>query len=398
MLARLNVILTLFLLAAFFSCKTAHHQTQQRVYSIDSLIMEHLLPDSTAFADTVDGKEVRIYYIENHRGMAVAITNYGGRIVSLVVPDSSGNPVDVVLGYPSLHDYLADSNTYLGALIGRYGNRIARGTFTLNGKTYHLYINNAPNSLHGGHHGFDSKVWEARQPSDSVLELTYVSPDGEENYPGTLTVHVTYTVTDDNALKISYEATTDKTTILNLTNHAYFNLSGEGYPTIGNTMLQLFADHYTPIDSTLIPTGEIAPVAGTPLDFTRPVAIGERIDSPFIQLQYGHGYDHNFVLNKPKPDTLSLAAIAYSPVTGVEMKVYTTQPGVQFYSGNFLDGTRRGLSGKPYLRRSAFCLETQHFPDSPNHPNFPSTVLNPGQTFTSETIYAFGIHGKNEEE
>ncbi|MCL6523751.1 MAG: galactose mutarotase [Thermoflavifilum sp.] len=354
--------------------------------------MEHLLPDSTAFADTVDGKEVRIYYLENHRGMAVAITNYGGRIVSLVVPDSSGQPADVVLGYPSIKDYLSDSSTYLGALIGRYGNRIAKGRFTLNGKTYQLYINNPPNSLHGGHHGFDSKVWEARQPSDSVLELTYVSPDGEENYPGTLTVQVTYTVTDSNALEISYRATTDKPTVLNLTNHAYFNLSGEGYPSIGNTVLQLLADHYTPIDSTLIPTGEIAPVAGTPLDFTKPMPIGQRIDSPFIQLQYGHGYDHNFVLNKPAPDSLSLAAVAYSPVTGIEMKVYTTQPGVQFYSGNFLDGSHKGLAGKPYVRRSAFCLETQHFPDSPNHPNFPSTLLNPGEIFTSQTIYAFGIH------
>lgn len=349
------------------------------------------VPDPKTFNQEIDGKPVRLYQLSNHKGMKVDITNFGGRLVGIWVPDFQGHSTDVILGYDSLQGYLRDRKTYFGALIGRYGNRISKGRFMLDGKSYFLAINNPPNSLHGGQRGFDSRVWDASQPDSTTLLLTYLSPDMEEGYPGNLRVQVTYSVDDSNNLKISYQASTNKNTVINLTNHAYFNLSGEGYPTNRNTVLMIRASRYTPVDSTLIPTGKLVPVAGTPFDFTKPISIGARIGEPNQQLEFAGGYDQNFVLD-PCSAPPCLAAMAYSPLTGIELKVLTDQPGIQFYSGNFLDGQNIGIGGKPYPKQSAFCLETQHFPDSPNHPQFPSTELKRGSVFHSTTIYHFGLH------
>jgi aldose 1-epimerase len=326
----------------------------------------------------------------NDRGMSMRVTNFGGRVVNLVVPDKNGNPVDVVLGYDSLRSYLSD-NSYLGALIGRYGNRIAKGKFTLEGKAYTLAQNNGENSLHGGPLGFHNVLWSGEpfqnENGEDALQLEYTSPTGEEGFPGTLRVKVIYTLTDNNEWIIDYEATTDTTTVVNLTQHAYFNLAGSG--DILNHQLEIFADRYTPVDAGLIPTGELAAVASTAFDFTTPHAIGERINNSEDQLKVGKGYDHNFVLNKPKPDTLTLAARVTESSTGIVMEVLTTEPGIQFYSGNFMDGTMKG-KGKTYAFRNGFCLETQHFPDSPNQTAFPSTVLKPGQVYKTRTVYKFG--------
>lgn len=348
-------------------------------------------PDPANFKETIDGKQVQLYTIFNGK-IKAAITNSGGRLVSLLVPDSSGNLTDVVLGYPSLKDYrLYNSNgAYFGALIGRYGNRIARGQFKLDGKNYQLNVNNGPNALHGGLKGFNEVVWEVIKITPNSIELHYLSKDGEEGYPGNLAVAVTYTLTDANALEIAYRAKTDQETILNLTNHSYFNLNGDG-ETINNHTLQLNADTFTPVDATLIPTGKIEPVAGTPLDFTQPEKIGARVDDKNQQLVYADGYDHNFVLNKPDKKGLVLAATVVGDKSGIEMQVYTNQPGIQFYGGNFLEGGDIGKNGKPYEKRTGFCLETQHFPDSPNHPQFPTTVLKPGETFSSVTSYRFSV-------
>lgn len=347
------------------------------------------------FGHMPDGRAVYLYTLSNSAGMQVKITTYGGTVTSIVVPDRRGRMGDVVLGYNDLPDYLADKNgTYFGALIGRYGNRIAKGRFTLDGKTYQLYVNNPPNSLHGGKYGFNKKLWSAtptRRHGTVGLALTYVSRDGEESYPGDLRVRVVYTLTDDlNALKIDYTATADKDTVLNLTNHCYFNLDGAGNGDVLGTRLMINADHYTPIDKNLIPTGEIASVAGTPFDFRKPTAIGARIGDDNEQLANAGGYDHNFVLNGPR-GKLGLAATAYSPKSGRELSVYTTQPGVQFYSGNFLNGTNIGIGAKVYKKHYGFCLETQHYPDSPNHANFPSTELKPGELYHQTTIYQFSV-------
>lgn len=351
------------------------------------------LPDSSNFKQNLEGKQVHLYTIANKNGLKAAITNFGGKLVSLLVPDSSGKMVDVVLGYSSLDDDMKykKNGEYFGALIGRYGNRIAKGKFTLDGKQYQLPINNAPNSLHGGPKGFSSQVWDVVKTTPNSVELHYLSKDNEEGYPGNLNVDVTYTLTDDNAIDIAYKATTDKATVLNLTNHTYFNLNGEGSGTINNHTLQLNASNFTPVDSTLIPTGKIEPVAGTPFDFTKPEKIGARIDEKDQQLIYGKGYDHNFVLDESKTKGEHLAATVVGDKTGIEMQVYTDQPGIQFYGGNFLEGGDKGKSGKPYEHRTGFCLETQHFPDSPNQPNFPSTTLKPGETFTSTTSYKFPV-------
>jgi Galactose mutarotase and related enzymes len=341
---------------------------------------------------TADGKSIDIYSIRNSKAVEVRITTFGGTVVSLKVPDKSGNLDDVVLGYDSLGEY-ETAKGYLGALIGRYGNRIGKGTFSLDRKEYKLAVNNGANHLHGGLKGFDKVVWTANasiQADGPHLELTYLSRDGEEGYPGNLNVKVEYILTDSNELKIVYSATTDKPTIVNLTNHSYFNLAGAGKGSILDHQLTLNADRFTPTDNGSIPTGELRRVKGTPFDFTKSTAIGARIDQDDEQLKFGNGYDHNFVLDK-NGDDLSLAATVYEPTTGRLMEVFTTEPGVQFYTGNFLDGSSKGKGGRTYPRRSGFCLETQHFPDSPNKPKFPSVVLRPGETYSQTTIYKFSV-------
>lgn len=348
------------------------------------------------FGKNAVGQAVSLYTLTNRAGAEAAILNYGGILVSLKMPDRTGKLADVVLGFENIDGYLQDKS-YLGALVGRYGNRIALGKFSLGGTTYTLARNNGANSLHGGDVGFNRKMWAAREVSvhgDPSLELKYVSKAGEEGYPGTLSVTVVYTLMADNALKIAYSATTDAETVVNLTNHAYFNLGGQGEGDILQHEVILHADRYTPVSDALIPTGELASVKGTPFDFQTPTAIGARINRDNQQLKYGHGYDHNWVLSGHEGNAStepSLAAEVYEPKSGRVMQVLTTEPGIQFYTGNFLDGTAHGKGGKVYNQRYAFCLETQHFPDSPNHPNFPSTVLKPGQQYRTTTVYKFSV-------
>ncbi len=338
----------------------------------------------SVFGNMPDGTKVEIYTLEEV-GVKARIMTYGARLVSLEVPDRSGKIADIVLGYDSFAGYTTDKS-YFGAVVGRYGNRIAHATFSLDGKRYDLPANDGVNSLHGGITGFDKLLWQGHEIPHGV-ELTVISKDGDQGYPGTLTARVRYTV-EPHALKIEYSATTDKDTVLNLTNHSYFNLAGEGQGDILNHLVTIPADRYTPVDSGLIPTGELAPVAGTPLDFRKSTAIGARIKDDNEQLRLGRGYDHNFVLNG-KAGVLHEAARVVEPTTGRVLTVETTQPGVQFYSGNFLDGTVHGKQGHVYNLRDAFCLETQHFPDSPNHPKFPTTELKPGQTYDQVTVFRF---------
>lgn len=353
-----------------------------------------VFPSPEKFSKTIDGQKVRLYTLRNKHGLRADITNYGGRIVTLMVPDRAGVFDDVVTGYHSIDEYLASNEKFYGALVGRYANRIARGKFSIDGQAYALAINNPPNHLHGGPGGFHQVVWQAEQIDSQTLKLHYLSPDMEEGYPGNLRVTVQYTLDDDNALQIDYLATTDKQTVINLTGHPFFNLQGEGNRSINDHQLRIFADHYTPVDETLIPMGAIEPVAGTPFDFLRYTAIGERLDVDHPQLAYGKGYDHNFVLNKdPEIAGPQLAASVYDPVTGRKMEVLTTEPGLQFYGGNFLTGEDKGKRGETYGHRTAFCLETQHFPDSPNQPTFPSTSLWPGETYASATAYRFPVQG-----
>ena len=328
-----------------------------------------------------------LYTLTNSKGMEAAITNYGARVVSLKVPDRAGRFADVVLGFDSLDGYL-QTNPYFGAIVGRYGNRIGKGTFKLNGVQYTLARNNGENALHGGIKGFDKVFWKTKERNTPGIELTYLSKDGEEGYPGNLSVTVIYTLGDDNSLRIDYLATTDKDTVVNLTNHSYFNLAGQGEGDILKHQMVINADRFTPVDAGLIPTGELRMVAGTPFDFRAPTAIGARIDGADEQLVRGKGYDHNFVLNRTR-DVLTLAAWASDPQSGRVMEVETTEPGVQFYTGNFLDGTIHGKGGKVYPKRAAFCLETQHFPDSPNKPDFPPAVLKAGGKYQSTTVYRF---------
>ncbi|HEX8139109.1 MAG TPA: aldose epimerase family protein [Pyrinomonadaceae bacterium] len=342
------------------------------------------------FGKTAAGETVELFTLRNSHGTEARIMTYGGIVVSLKVADRRGRMEDVVLGYDTLEGYLKDNGPYMGALVGRYANRIAKGRFSLNGTEYKLAQNNGENHLHGGIRGFDKVVWKGTALRGRGVRLTYLSKDGEEGYPGNLSVTVTYTLTDQNELKIDYSATTDKATVVNLTHHSYFNLAGAGSGDILSHEVMINADRFTPVsDSGAIPTGELRSVRGTPMDFTRLTAVGARIEQPFDQLQFGRGYDHNWVLNKSRARRPTLAARVYEAGTGRVMEVYTTEPGVQFYTGNFLDGTITGKGGKVYQRRYGLCLEAQHYPDSPNQPNFPSTVLKPGQRYTQTTIYKF---------
>ena len=345
----------------------------------------------STFGKMPDGQTIELYTLTNTKGMQVAITNYGGRVVSLWAPDRNGKMGDVVLGFDDLNGYLGN-NPYFGALIGRYENRIGDAKFTLNGVEYKLPQNDGKNSLHGGAEGFDRRVWTAREVRGPHpgLELTFLSKDGEEGYPGNLKVKVVYSLTQDNGLQIDYTATTDKDTVLNLTNHAYFNLAGEGNGDILRQEMMIVAHRFTPIDTTLIPTGELRSVEHTPFDFRKPTPIGARINATDEQIGFGKGYDHNFVLTRTGGG-LNLAARVIDPDSGRVLEVLTTQPGIQFYTGNFLDGSLHGKGGHTYVQRSAFCLETQHFPDSPNKASFPSTELKSGQTYHETTVYKFSV-------
>lgn len=344
-----------------------------------------------AFRDTIDGKQTELFVLSNNNGCEATILNYGAKIVSLLVPDANGRLTDVVTGHDSITDYLHSEEPYFGAVCGRTGNRIAKGKFSLEGKEYSLAINNGPNNLHGGIKGFNAVVWDARQINASTVELTYLSKDGEEGFPGNLTTTVTYTLTEDNALKIDYKAVTDKTTILNLTNHSYFNLSGAGDPYIGDHLLTIYADTYLPTDETAIPYGKPESVKGTPMDFTTPHSIEGRINDDFQQLIFGKGYDHTYILDKREGE-LTLAVVCESPKSGIVMETYTTEPGVQLYTGNWMTGNLRGKLDQRYPERAAVCFETQHFPDSINRPEYPSVILQAGDTFRSETIYKFSIN------
>jgi aldose 1-epimerase len=343
---------------------------------------------SRVFGKTPAGENVDIYTLKNAKGAEADIMTYGGVVVSLKMPDKSGNFADIVLGFDDFNGYLKPP-PYFGAIIGRYGNRIGHAMFKLDGVVYKLAKNDGDNTLHGGNRGFDKVLWKATPPTDaSSLTLTYLSKDGEENFPGNLTATVVYTLTDNNELKIDYSATTDKDTVVNLTNHSYFNLAGEGSGDILGHVMTIDADRFTPVDKGLIPTGELKSVAGTPFDFRQPHAIGERIGDKDQQLTFAGGYDQNFVLNHGG-DLSAVAAKVSDPKSGRVVEVLTTEPGLQFYTGNFLDGTIHGKSGHVYARRSAFCMETQHYPDSPNKPSFPSTELKPGDKYHTTTIYRF---------
>ena len=343
------------------------------------------------YGKTSTGESVYLYTLRNTHGVEAKITNYGGILVSLKVPDRNRKFDDVVLGFKDLDSYLTKNDPYMGALIGRYGNRIAKGRFTLDGVEYKLAVNNGENHLHGGIKGFDKVVWTGREMkmgTSPAVALTYLSKDGEEGYPGNLNVRVVYSLTNENELKIDYTATTDKDTVTNLTHHSYFNLAGEGNGDILNHLVTINANQFVPTDAGSIPTGELKNVAGTPFDFINPTAIGARINQDDEQLKFGNGYDHTWVI-KGQPGTMRVAATAYEPTSGRIMQVLTTEPGVQFYTGNFLNGTLTGKSGKIYARRTGFCFETQHYPDSPNQPSFPTTTLKKGATYKSTTIYRF---------
>jgi aldose 1-epimerase len=378
---------SLSLLFLSVACNNSSKPTNQANMESNEILS---LPEKSNFQSTIDGKKTDLYILKNKNSMQAAITNYGGRIVSLLVPDHD-KMIDVSVGFDKVKSYQDDSEPYFGALIGRYGNRIAKGKFSLDGKNYSLFINNGQNALHGGKKGFRAVVWDAKQVGENVLKLSYLSKDLEEGYPGNLTVKVVYTLTDENELKIDYEAITDKKTVLNLTNHAYFNLNGVGSGDILGHELMLNADNFTPVDSTLIPTGKNISVKNTPFDFTKLTPIGSRIDADNEQIKFGGGYDHNFVLNANTSKGMNLAAKVVADKSNIVMEVFTQEPGVQFYTGNFMNSSHTIKGGKKDDKRSAFCLETQHFPDSPNQPNFPSTVLEVGKKYKTSTVYKFSL-------
>ena len=381
--------LTLCLAAAVFTAGCAKKEAAKEQGATGTVTKQE-------FGKTAQGQPVDLYILKNRNGVEAAITNYGATVVRLQTPDAKGTLADIALGFDNLQGYLGEE-PYFGAIVGRYGNRIAKGKFTLNGKQYTLAKNNGENALHGGLQGFDKKVWAAQaetKPEGQVLTLKYRSADGEEGYPGNLDVTVTYTLTGDNDLRIDYRATTDRDTVVNLTNHTYFNLAGQGKGDILGQQIAINASRFTPVDGGLIPTGELREVAGTPFDFRNPKAIGKDIGAADEQLKLGKGYDHNFVLDR-RDEGLAPAAKVIEPATGRVLEVWTTEPAVQFYTGNFLDGTIKGKGGVAYQQRYGFCLETQHYPDSPNHPAFPSTVLKPGQEYQTTTVWKFRTEGAN---
>lgn len=385
-----QLLFSLGMLAAvgFASCQSGTQKSSSTdTLKRDAVAVVKLVADS--FEKVIDGKQTALYTLRNKSGAEALFTNYGGRLVSLLVPDKRGKMVDVVVGFKSISDYEKSTEPYFGATIGRYGNRIAKGKFTLEGKTYSLFTNNGQNTLHGGKKGYQYVVWDASQPNANTLVLHYLSKDGDENFPGNLDVKVTYTLTADNELKMDYEARTDKTTVVNLTNHAFFNLNGDGSGKILNHEVQIYADEYTPVDSTLIPTGKIEKVKGTPFDFTIAKTIGARINDQNEQLTFGKGYDHNYVLNKTKAMGMFHAATVKGDQSGIVMDIYTQEPGLQFYSGNFMQSKNTFKTGAKDDFRTAIAMETQHFPDSPNQPAFPSTVLKPGQLYKTSSIYKF---------
>ena len=380
---KLNRMISLLALIAVVGCTNKQQETPLEETTLSGL-------KRTDFQSVVNGDSTDLYLLKNANGMEVTVTNYGGRIVSVMVPDKEGNMQDVVLGYDSIADYMAVNNDF-GATIGRYANRIANGKVTIEGVEYDLPTNNFGHTLHGGPNGFQKQIFKGMQPDSQSVVLTYLSVDGEENFPGNLNVKVTMTLTDDNAIDIAYEAETDKEPVVNLTNHSYFNLSGDPSQTILDHMLTIHADEYTPVDRTFMTTGAIEKVEGTPMDFRTAMAIGEKIDQyDFEQLKNGDGYDHNWVLNT-KGDVSMVAASVWSPVTGIRLDVYTNEPGIQIYSGNFLDGTATGKKGITYQKRAAVCLETQKYPDTPNKPDWPSAYLKPGEKYSSRCIYQFSV-------
>ncbi len=380
----------IILILAGSSCKNSKSGKGQSGIQ-ENPVQDEWYLDAAGFQKTVDGKQNDLYRLSNAAGMEVYVTNYGAVIPAILVPDKDGNIGDVALGLDNVDGYISGDPS-LGCVPGRYANRIDGGKFELEGTVYVLPINDTRNNnqLHGGSKGFSELVWETMDVSSNSILLRLISPDGDMGYPGKLEVSVTYTLTEDNALEIDYKAKSDAPTVLNVTQHTYFNLLGEGIGDILNHELMINADHYTPVNNRMIPTGEIAPVKGTPMDFTSKTIIGKRINDEFEQLIFGRGYDHNWVLNKGEEE-LTLAARVYCEETGRVLEVLTTEPGVQLYCGNFLDGTQTGKSGAKYVHRSGFCLETQHYPDSPNHPNFPSTRLNPGEEFKSKTVFKFSV-------
>lgn len=349
------------------------------------------LPNASAFKSEINGKEANLYILENNNGMKAAFTNFGARVVAVIVPDRDGNARDVVLGFNKASDYNNPDEPYFGPVVGPFGNRIANGKFSLDGIEYRLPVNNGPNTLHGGIEGLHFQVWDATQTDDAVT-FTLALADGQEGFPGNRTFKVTYSITPENELKMDYEATTDKKTVMNLTNHAYFNLNGEGSGTILHHTLQIFADEFTPVDSTLIPTGELKSVTGSPFDFTQPKEIGRDIDLDNEQLEFGKGYDHNFVLTGAETNGMRHACKLTGDRSGIVMDVYTTEPGLQFYSGNFMSEKVTLSNGVKDSYRTGLCLETQHFPDSPNQPDFPSTVLNAGDTYRTTSVYKFSVN------
>ena len=365
-----------------FACNTTD---QSKKTMNDSLKQE---VDTAAFNKVLDGKNVGSYKISNGQ-ITAYFTNYGARIVSLWVPDKSGKLTDVIVGFKDIDGYLTSTEPYFGATIGRYGNRIAKGKFSIDGKEYQVSLNNGPNALHGGKKGFQAVVWDVEQPDEKTLIFTYLSKDGEEGFPGNLTSKVTYSLTAENELKMEYEAGTDKKTIVNLTNHAFFNLNGEGSGEILDHSVQIFADKFNPVDSTLIPTGELLSVSNTPFDFTLSKTIGERINAANEQLKYGKGYDHNFVLTGKGENSMKHAATVVGDKSGIRMDIFTQEPGMQFYSGNFMEGKNTFKNGSTDKFRTAFAMETQHFPDSPNQPSFPPTILNPGEKYHTISVYKF---------